>query len=74
MQGHAAGVQVSAPRLAFVVHEGRPSWHQARAGHVSAAVTSGFTTREDAEAYRARLAVHHPEIPSWVGKRFEVSK
>jgi hypothetical protein len=42
------------------VHEGRPSWHQQRAGHISAAVTTGFKTREDAEAFAVKLRTHHP--------------
>lgn len=53
----------------FDVHEGKPSWHQQRAGGVSAAVTSGFKTREDAEAYQKRLAEHHPETSSFVIER-----
>lgn len=53
----------------YDVHEGRPSWHQQRAGGISAAVTSGFKTREDAEAYRERLKAHHPEIPTFILER-----
>jgi hypothetical protein len=49
-------------RTVYDVHEGKPSWHQSRAGHISAAVTSGFATRADAEAYRARLLAHHPDL------------
>lgn len=56
-------------RKVFDVHEGRPSWHQMRAGHISAAATTGFKSREDAEAYRERLRVHHPEIPTFVVER-----
>lgn len=55
----------------YDVHEGRPSWHQQRAGHISAAVTSGFRTREDAEAYRESLKLHHPEIPTFIVERRE---
>jgi hypothetical protein len=61
-------------RTVYDVHEGSPSWHQARAGHISAAVTSGFTTREAAEAYRERLKVHHPEIRTFVVKREEAER
>lgn len=42
------------------VHEGRPSWHQQRAGHISAAVTTGFETRQQAEEFAQRLRDHHP--------------
>lgn len=41
--------------IEFHVHEGQPSWHQRRAGHISAAVTTGFKTREDAEAFADKL-------------------
>ena len=50
------------PATTYEVHEGRPSWHQARAGHISAAVTIGFETREAAEAFAGKLRVHHPEL------------
>ncbi len=53
-------------RVVYDVHEGRPSWHQQRAGHISAAATVGFKTREDAEAYQARLKVHHPNLHTFV--------
>lgn len=56
------------------VHEGRPSWHQQRAGHISAAVTSGFRTREDAQAYQAGLREHHPEIPTFILARIVASE
>lgn len=48
--------------IMYEVHEGRPSWHQQRAGHISAAVTTGFPTREDAEAFAQRLRDHHPHL------------
>ena len=50
----------------YEVHEGRPSWHQQRAGHISAAVTTGFRTKEEAEAFAARLREHHPNMPVFV--------
>ncbi len=53
----------------FDVHEGHPSWHQQRAGHISAGITSGFTSREDAEAFAARLKAHHPDMPVFVVER-----
>ncbi len=50
----------------YEVHEGRPSWHQARAGHISAAVTTGFRTRADAQAHVDRLKVHHPTLETYI--------
>lgn len=50
------------------VHEGRPSWHQQCAGHISAAVTSGFASEAEAQAYVDRLKTHHPEIPTFIVK------
>jgi hypothetical protein len=55
----------SRPRT-WDVHEGRPSWHQQRAGHISAAVTSGFKSPEDAEAFAAKLRAQHPNMPVFV--------
>ena len=46
----------------YDVHEGFPSWHQQRAGHISAGVTTGFTSREDADAFASRLKSHHPNM------------
>lgn len=46
----------------YEVHEGYPSWHQQRAGHSSAAATVGFRSREEAEAFAARLTAHHPNL------------
>jgi hypothetical protein len=37
------------------VHEGDPSWHQRRAGHISAAVTGGFKSKAEAEEYAERM-------------------
>lgn len=51
------------------VHEGYPSWHQQRAGHISAAATTGFQSREDAEAFAARLRSHHPNMRVFVLER-----
>lgn len=48
------------------VHEGRPSWHQQRAGHISAATTSGFKTRDEAEAFADKLRAKHPGMPVFV--------
>lgn len=44
------------------VHEGRPSWHQQRAGHISAAVTTGFRDRAEAEQFAQRLRDNHPGL------------
>jgi hypothetical protein len=44
----------------YEVHVGRPSWHQARAGHRSASVYV-VSTRERAEEYVESLKKHHPE-------------
>src|SRR5262245_58507103 len=46
----------------YEVHEGYPSWHQQRAGQISAAATVGFTTREAAEKLAAGLKAHHPTL------------
>lgn len=56
-------------RVVYDVHEGRPSWHQQRAGHISAAATVGFKTRKDAEAYLSRFKAHHPDEPAFVVER-----
>ena len=53
----------------YEVHEGRPSWHQQRAGHISAAVTTGFPSRDEAEAFAARLQAHHPHMSVFVIER-----
>jgi len=50
------------------VHEGRPSWHQQRAGHISAAATVGFTSEAEAEEFARGLREHHPDMPVFVLK------
>jgi hypothetical protein len=55
----------SRPRT-WDVHEGAPSGHQRRAGHISAGVTSGFKSPEDAEAFAAKLRAQHPNMPVFV--------
>ena len=50
------------------VHEGMPSWHQQRAGHISAAVTSGYETQELAEAFAERLRAKYPGMLVFVLK------
>lgn len=60
---------MSAPKPdTWEVHEGRPSWHQQRAGHISAAVTSGFKSKEEADTFAGKLKAHHPEMPVFVLK------
>jgi hypothetical protein len=58
-------------RIVYDVHEGSPSWHQQRAGHISAAVTSGFRTRAEAEALRDGLLKHHPGMRVFILERWE---
>lgn len=53
----------------YEVHEGRPSWHQQRAGHISAAATVGFKSREAAEEFAEGLRRHHPGMPVFVLQR-----
>jgi len=54
------------PESEFEVHEGAPSWHQQRAGHISAGVTTGFSTRAAADEHADRLRANHPGIPVFV--------
>lgn len=58
-------------KVTYEVHEGSPSWHQSRAGHISAAVTTGFETREDANAFAERLKANHPRLRVFVVERTE---
>lgn len=58
-------------KTVYDVHEGRPSWHQSRAGHISAGVTTGFTTPEEANAFADRLRAHHPALYVFVLPRIE---
>lgn len=55
-------------QIRYLVHEGRPSWHQARAGHISAAATvfSGDFGETDALVLAGRLRLHHPHMPVFV--------
>ena len=53
----------------YDVHEGRPSWHQQRAGHISAGVTTGFATREAAEAFVARCKGFRPTTSIFIVER-----
>lgn len=58
-------------RIVYDVHEGRPSWHQQRAGHISAAATVGFLTLDAAEAFEAKRKAHHPDILTFILARRE---
>jgi len=53
----------------YDVHEGSPSWHQQRAGHISAAVTTGFKTRAEAEKFKEGLKKHHPNLHVFIIER-----
>lgn len=48
-----------------MVHTGRPSWHQARAGHISSGITSGFESKEEAEKYITNFKKRHPNEPAF---------
>lgn len=50
----------------YEVHEGIPSWHQQKAGHISAGVTTGFATRKDAEDFAERLKSQHPGMQVFI--------
>lgn len=56
-------------RTVYDVHEGYPSWHQQRAGHISAAVTSGFRSRAEAEKLVDALKKHHPGMHVFILER-----
>jgi len=49
----------------YHVHTGRPSWHQARAGHRSAGITV-CTTRVSAERYRDAVLKMYPSEPAFI--------
>lgn len=52
-------------RKHYEVHTGRPSWHQQKAGHISAGATI-FNTRADAERYLANFKALHPDQPAFI--------
>ena len=52
----------------FVVYEGRPSWHQQRAGHIAGA-SSVFTTRKKAEDHMARMLKVWTDVPIFIIER-----
>ena len=47
------------------MHEGRPSWHQQRAGHISAGGTL-CDTKAEAEEYLASFKKHHPNEVAFI--------
>lgn len=49
----------------FVVHTGRPSWHQQQAGHISAS-SSVFTRRAAADEALAKFQARHPHEPAFI--------
>lgn len=55
----------------WVVHEGEPSWHQRRAGHISAACTL-FRIKEQADNLAAGYAKHHPNMPVFVRREYRM--
>jgi hypothetical protein len=51
--------------VAYEVYTGRPSWHQQRAGAISAAI-GVYETRNDAERYVENFRKHHPDQPCFI--------
>ena len=51
--------------MIYHVCTGRPTWHQARAGHVCSAVTV-CPTRASAEEYLVGCKQYHPDEPAWI--------
>lgn len=57
-----------------MVHEGEPSWHQRRAGHISAAgsVFTGPDAKRKAYEYAERFRVHHPDIRTMIQVQYRL--
>lgn len=51
--------------MKYEVHTGRPSWHQNKAGHISAGITV-FGEKDEAEAYLARCKELRPHEPAFI--------
>lgn len=51
--------------VSFEAHTGRPSWHQSRAGAISAGIVS-FPTKAEADQYVADHKVRYPNEPAFV--------
>lgn len=49
----------------FNVYTGRASWHQRRAGHTTAGITS-FSSKDAAEKYAATYRKNHPDEPCYI--------
>lgn len=49
----------------YCVHEGRPSWHQQRAGQISAGAMCFFTKRK-ATAFLRRVKKLRPNEPAFI--------
>lgn len=49
----------------YAVHTGRPSWHQARAGHYSSAVML-FWRKRDAQRFLRRCKRLRPDEPAFI--------
>jgi hypothetical protein len=47
------------------VWQGRPSWHQQKAGHGCASITSGFPTKEEADECARKYREKHPGEPAF---------
>lgn len=47
--------------MEWFVGEGRPSWHQQRVGASYAGITGPFRSREDAEAFKAKILSLRPQ-------------
>lgn len=54
-----------AKQPSFEAHIGRPSWHQAKAGAISAGIVR-FDTKAEAEEYVARYKAGRPGEPAFV--------
>lgn len=52
-------------RLEYCVAEGRPSWHQARAGHSYASLAC-FNRQIEAKQFLARVKRHRPNEPAFL--------
>jgi hypothetical protein len=55
-------------RAQYCVHEGRPSWHQARAGGASAGAMC-FSTKRKATAFLRRVKKLRPNEPAFIVKQ-----
>lgn len=49
----------------YCVQTGRPSWHQQRAGHISAGAMC-FWSKKDAKKYQRNFKKRHPDEPAFI--------